>query len=140
MQVSSELARSVIRAAWQARGRRDPTPEGELAREVHVTPYLGDYGPAGAVLTVNGSPVRLTAMVSAPPYELQWRPYDVAVWVFDAGRPRRITDSGPKRLLPLRRAILQAVTATMLEAPEAQDYRLWWSETEPMPAQGEGGA
>lgn len=41
----------------------DPTPSDWPDRDWHTTPFTGAYGPAGVVLALEGSPVRLLILV-----------------------------------------------------------------------------
>lgn len=50
--------------SW-AYGLFGETPQdGDVDRKVYATPYEGHYGPAGWILTINGSPTRVTILVS----------------------------------------------------------------------------
>lgn len=77
----------------------------ELTREVDVTPFPGAYGAAGWVVTVNGSPPRLVAVVLNRPALADGAP----VYLLCGNGSRRISAQGPQRLLALREAILTVV-------------------------------
>lgn len=38
--------------------------EGELSCQIYATTFYGHYGPAGVVLTIEGSPVRATLLIN----------------------------------------------------------------------------
>ncbi len=70
VRVSSEADKRLIEMMWRwHHGLRLAydgwrAPEDELRRKVIVTPYEGAYGPAGAVITIEGSPPHGTLIVN----------------------------------------------------------------------------
>lgn len=119
MQVTGELARAVIAANWACRmaGPSAKVPEDELEREVYLTPFDGAYGVAGHVVTINGSPPRLVAVVQTG--DFVYGPY---VWLCDRYHNTKvISDLGPKKLLPLRRAVLALVEHAKADLFENED-------------------
>lgn len=113
MEITGPVSHRLIEEAWLCRQRlqtnrgRVVVPEDELRRPVYVTPFDGAYGVAGYVVTINGSPPRLIALVEC---KVRGIPGDI-VWVKTGAIQRVIMGLRPQRYQRLREAILAVVEA-----------------------------
>lgn len=75
-------------------------PLDELERELYVTPFEGNYGIAGCVVTLNGSPPRFVAVTILPEHYPEKGVYVLAPRFFLIGTER------PAKWQGLRKAVL----------------------------------
>ncbi len=92
----------------------DWPPDDQLQRELWVTPFAGNYGPAGYVVVLNGSPPRFVAVVMAGGYA-----NDPVTVLAPRRHPLVITQGMPAKWQGLRKALLAYIAWWMRrDAPE----------------------